>query len=58
MTLCSFLTMRKSEDTERDSRMSRSVVPPLLTEFRSRGHAAMGNFCFGGTPPMAVFGRS
>jgi hypothetical protein len=34
------------------------VVPPLLTEFRSRGHAAMGNFCFGGTPPMAVFGRS
>jgi hypothetical protein len=36
----------------------RVVVPPLLTEFRSRGHAAMGNFCFGGMPPMAVFGRS
>jgi dienelactone hydrolase len=34
------------------------VVPPLLTEFRSRGHAAMGNFCLGGTPPMAVFGLS
>ncbi|MGF6727787.1 hypothetical protein P3T43_007179, partial [Paraburkholderia sp. GAS41] len=35
--------------------VSTKVVPPLLTEFRSRGHAAMGNFCFGGTPPMAVF---
>ena len=34
------------------------VVPPFLTGFRSRGYAAMGNFCFGGMPPMAVFGRS
>ncbi len=34
------------------------VVPPFLKVLRGRGHAAMGNFCFGGTPPMAVFGRS
>ncbi|WP_206002610.1 response regulator [Paraburkholderia antibiotica] len=46
-------------ELERSSTISVvAVAPPLLTEFRSRGHAAMGNFCFGGTPPMAVFGRS
>jgi len=39
MTLCSFLTMRKSEDTERDSRMSRSK---------------RGNIVFGGKVPRCV----
>nr|WP_244124552.1 DUF2778 domain-containing protein [Burkholderia gladioli] len=34
------------------------VVPPFLTAVRSRGYGAISNFCFGGTPPMAVFGRS
>ncbi len=35
-----------------------AVVPPFLTAVRSRGYGAISNFCFGGTPPMAVFGRS
>ena len=33
------------------------VIPPLITEILSRGYAAFSN-CLGGTPPMAVCGRS
>ena len=36
---------------------SDTVIPPLITEVKSRGYAAFSN-CLGGMPPIAVCGRS
>lgn len=35
-----------------------SVIPPFITEFKSRDYAANANFCFGVIPPKAILGRS
>lgn len=34
------------------------VIPPLIMVLRSRGYAAILNFCTGVIPPSAILGRS
>jgi len=34
------------------------VIPPFLTELKSRYQATMANFCFGVMPPSPILGRS
>lgn len=35
-----------------------SVIPPFLTEIKSRGYATNTPFCFGVIPPMPILGLS
>ena len=34
------------------------VVPPFIRGLKSRGYAAILNFCIGVMPPMPILGRS
>lgn len=39
-------------------RLLHQVIPPFLTELKSRYQATMANFCFGVMPPSPILGRS
>ena len=49
---------QRDHDVGMAAAAGRSVIPPLLTGFVRRTHAAIFSFCAGVMPPIPMFGRS